>query len=40
LNLSLAGEREEPRKHAIRSHEFMQPGRAAIDQNNKPGKNS
>jgi len=40
LNLSLAGEREEPCEHATRSHEIMQPGRAASDQNSKPDKNS
>jgi hypothetical protein len=40
LNLSLAGEREEPREHETRSHEIMQIGHASGDHNSQPEKNS
>ena len=40
LNHSLAGERDEPREHETRSHEFMQTGRTSGDPNSKPEKNS
>jgi hypothetical protein len=40
LNLLLAGEREESREHATRSHETMQIGRTSGGQSSEPEKNS